>query len=144
MRRAIVIAVALLLGGPISLSRQEPSLAPSRRAFATATLPLRESPSPGAPIVTVVPRGTLVALRDCDDDWCAVELRTQLGFAARRYLTVGEAVMPESSSTRLASTASTPATESTASTFARSSPGPQRTMSRTRSSALRRSSPASP
>ncbi len=97
MRRAIVVAVALVLSGPLPLSRQEPSLAPLPRAFTTANVRLREAPSMAASIVVVIPRGTLVAVSDCDADWCAVQTRSLAGFSARRYLVVSDPLPSDTS-----------------------------------------------
>ena len=85
MRRPLLALIALL-GTIPGLAAQQSGGAPSNRAFTTADVRLRHSPSANARVVVTLPRATLVTVGDCDGTWCGVAFRDLEGFAARRYL----------------------------------------------------------
>lgn len=68
-------------------------------AYATATMRLREKPSPTARAVAIVAQGTRLRLYHCSEGWCGVSVQRTAGYALEEFLTTTPPVQPKATST---------------------------------------------
>src|SRR5882762_5747071 len=69
-----------------SLAGQSPSTNDTV-AYTTATIRMREKPSPTARAVAILAEGTRVRLYHCSEGWCGVSVQRLAGYALEEFLT---------------------------------------------------------
>src|SRR5213594_4365023 len=69
-----------------SLAAQSPSTNDTV-AYTTATIRMREKPSPTARAVAILAQGTRVRLYHCSEGWCGVSVQRLAGYALEEFLT---------------------------------------------------------
>jgi uncharacterized protein YraI len=82
--RIVLLLFASLLA--VAPTRAQTSGASPQRAFTTAIVRLRESPSTDASVLLAIPSRALVEVGDCGDGWCAAQYRGTNGYVAEAYL----------------------------------------------------------
>src|SRR6267378_3368367 len=70
-----------------SLAAQSPSSTNDTIAYTTATIRMREKPSPTARAVAILAEGTRVRLYHCSEGWCGVSVQRLAGYALEEFLT---------------------------------------------------------
>jgi hypothetical protein len=70
-----------------SLAAQSASPTNDTIAYTTATIRMREKPSPTARAVAILAEGTRVRLYHCSEGWCGVSVQKLAGYALEEFLT---------------------------------------------------------
>ncbi len=70
-----------------SLAAQSPSSTNDTIAYTTATIRMRDKPSPTARTVAILAEGTRVRLYHCSEGWCGVAVQRLAGYALEEFLT---------------------------------------------------------
>src|SRR5207245_10286929 len=70
-----------------SLAAQSASTTNDTIAYTTATIRMREKPSPTARAVAILAEGTRVRLYHCSAGWCGVSVQCLAGYALEEFLT---------------------------------------------------------
>ena len=70
-----------------SLAAQSVSSTNDTIAYTTATIRMREKPSPTARAVAILAEGTRVRLYHCSEGWCGVSVQRLAGYALEEFLT---------------------------------------------------------
>ena len=70
-----------------SLAAQTVSSTNETIAYTTATIRMREKPSPTARAVAILAEGTRVRLYHCSEGWCGVSVQRLAGYALEEFLT---------------------------------------------------------
>src|SRR5882762_6062867 len=69
-----------------SLAAQSVSSTNDTIAYTTATIRMREKPSPTARAVAILAEGTRVRLYHCSEGWCGVSVQRLAGYALEEFL----------------------------------------------------------
>src|SRR5262245_20037613 len=92
-----LLAATIALIPALGVGAQQPDSVVARRAFTVANVRVREAPDVRGRVIVILPRGPLVTVGDCDDNWCAIAFRSIDGFTARRYLAFSNRVLGDDS-----------------------------------------------
>ena len=102
MRRHLLSLLALV-SLSWSLAAQSERRSDDTVAYTTATIRMREKPSPTARAIAILAEGTRVRLYHCSEGWCGVSVQRLAGYALEEFLTTQPA--------RQAATAPAPTTQ---------------------------------
>jgi len=94
MRRLLGLLAIISIAIPVSA--QSPAAADTI-AYTTATIRIRERPSPTSKALAIVAQGTRIRLYQCSEGWCGVSVQRIAGYALEEFLTtrpVQQAVAP--------------------------------------------------
>lgn len=76
MKRILLLSLTILVS----------FLAQAQQVVTTTNLNVRDEPSASGDVLTVIPRGTIISLEDCSNNWCQTNYSGYTGYVSSRYV----------------------------------------------------------